>query len=292
MEKYGFVYIWYDCKHKRYYIGSHWGSEDDGYICSSSWMKKSYKLRPDDFKRRILKRIYTSHHDLLIEEYIILNKIQKHEFGKKYYNLHSKTFNWAADPSKRQSVIEKISQKTKETMYRPDVREKFLEGIQNRDNRSSDIEVREKRRQTMKKTMAEKFPIEDRKKRLQKDDPKLLEVYKQKSEEMWANRSEEEKKDIGRKISEANKGKKQRLGQKNSEEHRNKIKEALLNIPKSICKYCEKEYSSIFIEKHENACKSNPTNFKICSVCGNKGYFRGMSCSYTCARIKTYHMNK
>ena len=139
MEKYGFVYIWYDCKHKRYYIGSHWGSEDDGYICSSSWMKKSYKLRPDDFKRRILKRIYTSHHDLLIEEYIILNKIQKHEFGKKYYNLHSKTFNWAADPSKRQSVIEKISQKTKEAMYRPVVREKYLEGIQDRDNRSSDI---------------------------------------------------------------------------------------------------------------------------------------------------------
>ena len=201
MEKYGFVYIWYDCKHKRYYIGSHWGSEDDGYICSSSWMKKSYKLRPDDFKRRILKRIYTSHHDLLIEEYIILNKIQKHEFGKKYYNLHSKTFNWAADPSKRQSVIEKISQKTKEAMYRPVVREKYLEGIQNRDNRSSDIEVREKRRQTMKKTMAEKFPIEDRKKRLQKDDPKLLEVYKQKSEEMWANRTEEEKKAIGSKIS-------------------------------------------------------------------------------------------
>ena len=23
-EKYGFVYIWHDRKHKRYYIGSHW----------------------------------------------------------------------------------------------------------------------------------------------------------------------------------------------------------------------------------------------------------------------------
>lgn len=205
MEKYGFVYIWYDHKHKRYYIGSHWGTEDDGYICSSSWMKQAYKSRPQDFKRRVLKRVYTSHHDLLIEEYSILNKIEINEFGKKYYNLHSRTFNWAADTSKRQSVIEKISQKTKEAMASPEIREKFLSGLQNRDNRSSDIEVREKRRQSMKKTMAEKFPIEDRKKRLQKDDPKLLEVYKQKSKELWSNRSEEEKKAIGKKISEANK---------------------------------------------------------------------------------------
>ena len=42
MEKYGFVYIWYDRKHKRYYIGSHWGSEDDGYICSSTHMNHAF----------------------------------------------------------------------------------------------------------------------------------------------------------------------------------------------------------------------------------------------------------
>jgi len=32
MEKYGFVYLWYDKKHKRYYIGCRWGKENDGYI--------------------------------------------------------------------------------------------------------------------------------------------------------------------------------------------------------------------------------------------------------------------
>jgi len=32
MQKYGFVYIWFDRKHKRYYIDSHWGKEDDSYI--------------------------------------------------------------------------------------------------------------------------------------------------------------------------------------------------------------------------------------------------------------------
>ena len=29
MEKHGFVYIWFDRKHRRFYIGSHWGTEDD-----------------------------------------------------------------------------------------------------------------------------------------------------------------------------------------------------------------------------------------------------------------------
>jgi hypothetical protein len=55
MEKYGFVYIWFDRKHKRFYIGCHWGKENDGYVCSSPWMKQAYKHRPQDFKRKILK---------------------------------------------------------------------------------------------------------------------------------------------------------------------------------------------------------------------------------------------
>ena len=33
MEKYGFVYLWYDRKRKMFYIGSHWTTETDGYIC-------------------------------------------------------------------------------------------------------------------------------------------------------------------------------------------------------------------------------------------------------------------
>ena len=60
MEKYGFIYVWYDKKHKRYYVGSHWGHEDDGYICSSSWMRKAYRRRPSDFRRRIIARVTTS----------------------------------------------------------------------------------------------------------------------------------------------------------------------------------------------------------------------------------------
>lgn len=35
-NKYGFVYLWFDRKHKRYYVGCHWGTTEDGYVCSSS----------------------------------------------------------------------------------------------------------------------------------------------------------------------------------------------------------------------------------------------------------------
>ena len=50
----GFVYLWYDKKKKKYCLGSHYGSIDDGYITSTGYMMKAYKKRPDDFKRRIL----------------------------------------------------------------------------------------------------------------------------------------------------------------------------------------------------------------------------------------------
>ncbi len=90
---FGFVYIWYDSKNKRFYIGSHKGSLDDGYISSSSWMKSSYRRRPHDFKRRILKLSYfDSRKDLLEEEQKWLNLIKDEELGKKYYNLKKNAF--------------------------------------------------------------------------------------------------------------------------------------------------------------------------------------------------------
>ena len=86
-EKYGFVYIWLDRKHKRFYIGAHWGTKDDGYICSSSWMKQAYKNRPEDFRRRILKVITTNKKDLFEEEQKFLDKIKDNELKNRYYNL-------------------------------------------------------------------------------------------------------------------------------------------------------------------------------------------------------------
>jgi NUMOD3 motif-containing protein len=85
---YGFVYIWFDKKHRRFYLGSHFGTEDDGYVCSSKWMKQAYNIRPDDFRRRIIYRC--PHNDrsiLLREEERWLKMITPEEIkSKKYYN--------------------------------------------------------------------------------------------------------------------------------------------------------------------------------------------------------------
>jgi hypothetical protein len=104
----GFIYIWFDRKHKRYYIGSHWGSPDDGYICSSNWMRDAYRRRPQDFKRRILTTITTSRRDLLMEEQRWLYMIPEHQIGKRYYNIHLATHHWRSDQRLSGIVAEKI----------------------------------------------------------------------------------------------------------------------------------------------------------------------------------------
>jgi hypothetical protein len=120
-QKYGFVYIWYDRKHKRYYVGSHWGTEDDGYICSSNWMFNSYNRRPKDFKRRIIARVYTNRTDLLTEEQRWLTFIKDEELATKnttlakrrnvrYYNFSKSTKNpWHSTEDGVKTIGEKIS---------------------------------------------------------------------------------------------------------------------------------------------------------------------------------------
>lgn len=117
-EKYGFVYIWYDKKHKRYYIGCHWGNTEDGYVCSSKWMKNSYKRRPDDFSRRILK-IVSDRKTLLKEEYDWLNLIPNHELGKRYYNLtNKKAGHWSANEKNQKDIRQKLRECHKGRIYK------------------------------------------------------------------------------------------------------------------------------------------------------------------------------
>lgn len=226
MEKYGFVYIWRDRKHNRYYIGSHWGTEDDGYICSSRIMRQSYRRRPHDFKRKIIEVIHDDREELYEAENKWLKRAEKNK--DRYYNIMFTTQHWSAYPDNVKTIREKISHRTKEAMQRPDVRKNYEEGIKHRDNKSSDPELKEKRRQSMIKTMAEKFPIEERSSYNRSENGS--EIHKERlstaSTNMWANRTEDQLKEVGQKISEGLKGKKNRLGQTNSEEHRRKISEA------------------------------------------------------------------
>jgi hypothetical protein len=85
---YGFVYIWKDTKRNLFYVGSHYGHENDGYTGSNVRFKNAYKTRPETFRRRILERLYDStRKELLYREELWLSLIKDEELhGVKYYN--------------------------------------------------------------------------------------------------------------------------------------------------------------------------------------------------------------
>jgi hypothetical protein len=155
MEKEGFVYIWFDRKHKRYYVGCHWGTIDDGYICSSSWMKQAYEHRPHDFKRRIIQKGITRD-NLLNEEYKWLSLIPDEELGESYYNLSKKHFgHWSAIESNNLSVREKLSEASKKLHQDPVYKEKFLEGRKKMPPQTSDQIAKRTKSNTGKKRSEE-----------------------------------------------------------------------------------------------------------------------------------------
>lgn len=244
MQKYGFVYIWYDRKRKMYYIGCHWGSVNDGYICSSNRMRDAYRRRPQDFKRKILKTNISIREQIFEEEHKWFSLIKDEELGKKYYNLRKhKWGHWTTDVNSKLTISEKISQKTKEAMYRPEVREKYLNGLKSRNTKSSDIETREKRSKTMKELGRNKgkITVKDSDGNIfhtTHDDPRWL------SGELVA----------------ASKGiKRPPL----SEEHKQKVKNAgvfkELNNKKIKCLYCDFEGNVGNVGRYHNEkCKHKP----------------------------------
>ena len=128
MEKEGFIYIWFDRKRKMFYIGCHWGTLDDGYICSSKWMRDAYRYRPKDFKRRIIQK-NIKRENLLAEEYKWLQYIKPEDIGNRYYNLHTKHFgHWSNIEGSNFTVRQKLSEASKKLHQDPAYKEKFLEG--------------------------------------------------------------------------------------------------------------------------------------------------------------------
>lgn len=98
-DYHGFVYIWRDRKHGRFYIGSHMGATDDGYICSSTWMRNAYRRRPHDFKRRIIYwHREAIRETLLIEEQRWLHMVRDDELKTRYYNRARRC--WGEDVEK------------------------------------------------------------------------------------------------------------------------------------------------------------------------------------------------
>jgi hypothetical protein len=77
-------------------------------------MKQAYKLRPEDFRRRIISTISSSRKDLFEEEQKWLDMIKGEEMGKRYYNLIRFSKNhWQGNPEAAKTVAQKISESHK-----------------------------------------------------------------------------------------------------------------------------------------------------------------------------------
>lgn len=78
-----FVYRWTDFSTNKLYVGSHKGTPEDGYVCSSKLMLQEYKNRPQDFSREILA--FGTHSDMYAFETAIL-KAAGADKDPGYYN--------------------------------------------------------------------------------------------------------------------------------------------------------------------------------------------------------------
>jgi len=88
-----FIYIWFNTVKKKFYIGKHYGSINDGYICSSKSMLIDYNRNPENFKRRVLQYVNEiDGNQSLQAELKWLSMIPDNQLGKKYYNLKNKNF--------------------------------------------------------------------------------------------------------------------------------------------------------------------------------------------------------
>jgi len=79
-----FVYLWFDSKNRKFYLGKHKGTPDDGYTHSSTVME-SFDVPPPHMKRRILA--YGTDKKMSDLEVRLLTN--RYETGKwdRYYNV-------------------------------------------------------------------------------------------------------------------------------------------------------------------------------------------------------------
>ena len=86
MKYEAFVYCWTDLDSDKLYVGSHKGTIDDGYVCSSKPMMEQYVKRPHRFIRQIVaKGLFADVRKL--EEVILKSVDAKND--EQFYNQHN-----------------------------------------------------------------------------------------------------------------------------------------------------------------------------------------------------------
>lgn len=107
----GFVYIWFDSHRRKFYIGSHQGTTDDGYVGSGKLFTRAYNKRPTSFKRRIIEYVTGNLRTIHEREQYWLGFIKPSELGDRYYNIKKQASGGSASGAKRQPCSEITKQK-------------------------------------------------------------------------------------------------------------------------------------------------------------------------------------
>jgi hypothetical protein len=81
-----FIYCWTDTNRNMLYVGTHKGTPDDGYVCSSKLMLEEYNKRPQDFKREVMA--FGSYNNMISFETKILKAANAAE-DMSFYNQHN-----------------------------------------------------------------------------------------------------------------------------------------------------------------------------------------------------------
>lgn len=92
MEYNSFIYLWIDNKNNKFYIGSHFGNVNDGYLFGGIDIKSEYSIRPQDFERIILSyHLVDNHSDIrkIEKEYLIKYDVENND---NFYNRTNESY--------------------------------------------------------------------------------------------------------------------------------------------------------------------------------------------------------
>lgn len=114
-DYFGFVYKWTNKETGKFYIGSHFGSIDDGYVGSGVYFKRAYDQNHEIFQREIIEYITVNEPAAVLEsEQNVLNAISEHIGTTLCYNISTVAGGgWqlaSKTSSEQQTVYEKISE--------------------------------------------------------------------------------------------------------------------------------------------------------------------------------------
>ena len=87
-----FIYIWKDNLFEKYYIGSHIGYTEDGYLFGGIDIKKEYSKRPKDFERNILSyHVIKNNNEIrsIEKEYLIKYDVEN---NPNFYNRTNESY--------------------------------------------------------------------------------------------------------------------------------------------------------------------------------------------------------